>query len=91
MLADRWRARLFAGHELELEWDDDCATAIGEAIDAVACRWPAEGAGHPCHSFCQVLHGDRELGQSCHGLDELVSDCAQGLLHDDRMTLHESH
>lgn len=82
VLADRWRARLVAGHELDLEWDDDCATAIGDAIDAAACDSPAEGADHPCHSFCQVLHGDRELGQRCHGLDELASDCARDLLCD---------
>jgi len=78
--SDLWRARLKVGHDRALVWDGDCVDAIGEAVGAAACEEAQLGLSHPCNDYCAVFHGEREIGESCEGFDELVSDCAQGLL-----------
>lgn len=79
-LGDRWRARVDAGQDRGLTYDAECMDAIEASIDEAMCAWPADDDGHPCNDFCQVYHGKRELGSSCTRFDDLVSNCAQGLL-----------
>lgn len=78
--ADAWRARAIAGRDLGLAYDAECVTAIGDAVDATACDEAPTGPAHPCHDYCAVFHGEREIGEHCDRFDELVSDCAQGLM-----------
>lgn len=78
-LRDDWRARVIAGRDRGLQYDQDCVDAIADAIEAQGCAWPGVER-NPCDDFCQVFHGDRGAGEHCDGFDLLVSDCAQGLL-----------
>lgn len=77
-----WRARLQAGADRSLTYDEECFDTIEAGIDDASCAWPPDDDRHPCHDHCQVFHGDRELGESCKRFDDLVSNCAQGLLCD---------
>jgi hypothetical protein len=78
--SDIWRARLNVGDDRELTWDAECVDAITSAVATAGCEEAPLGLAHPCHEYCAVFHGEREIGESCKGFDELVSDCAQGLL-----------
>lgn len=77
---DTWRARLLAGRDRELEFDGSCVDAIGQAVTAAECNRASYDSSHPCSDYCAVFHGDRELDESCHRFDDLVSDCEEGLL-----------
>ncbi len=80
--ADTWRARAIAAREDELVYDGECVDAIAEAVETAACDEVTTGVAHPCHEYCAVFHGEREIGESCDRFDELVSDCEQGLVCD---------
>ena len=75
-----WRARLQAGADRSLTYDAECFDTIDAGIDDANCAWPPRDDRHPCHDHCQVFHGDREEDESCKRFDDLVSNCAQGLL-----------
>jgi hypothetical protein len=81
-LDDAWRARIAAGTSRGLTYDETCFDTIEAGIADARCAWPPGDARNPCHDHCQLFHGERDEGQSCTRFDDLVSDCAQGLLCD---------
>lgn len=78
--SDLWRARVQVAHERDLEFDRECVDSIAEQAEAMACEKARAGSGHPCHDYCAVFHGDKEVGESCRRFDDLVSNCDQGLV-----------
>jgi hypothetical protein len=77
-----WRARLQAGIDRELTYDAECFDTIEAGIADAECAWPPDDDRHPCHDHCQIFHGSKAEGESCKRFDDLVSNCAQGLLCD---------
>ena len=75
-----WDERIAEGRRRNLTYDRECF----ETQVALAGEYGCWGAGnfdqHLCESFCAVFHGNRAEGESCEGFDEVVSNCAQGLL-----------
>jgi hypothetical protein len=75
-----WDRRIEEARRLELTYDAECfETQIETAIE-YGCWGASKFEPHLCEGFCAVFHGNRELGESCDGFDEVVSNCAQGLV-----------
>lgn len=78
-ITDRWNRRVRLGDARGLQYDAECFSTIVADLERDACYTPG-GSNPLCASFCAVYHGDKQLEESCEAVDELVSDCAQGLL-----------
>lgn len=81
-LTETWSARIQAGSNRGLTYDEACFDTIEAGIEDARCGWPPGDQRNPCHDHCQIFHGNRNEGQSCTRFDDLVSDCEQGLLCD---------
>jgi hypothetical protein len=75
-----WDERIAEGRSRNLTYDLECFEAQVETAIEYGCWGAGKFEPHLCESFCAVFHGNHELGESCDGFDEVVSDCAQGLL-----------
>lgn len=75
-----WNERIDAGRERELTYDAECFESQVAAAVEQGCWGAGKYTPHLCESFCAVFHGSKALGADCRGFDEVVSDCAQGLV-----------
>lgn len=78
-LSDRWNTRIRGGEERGLTFDQECFDSIAPSIEGYRCGW-IDREPSLCSSFCAVYYGTKTRGSACSGVDELVSDCVQGLV-----------
>ncbi len=78
-----WDERIEQGRRRNLTYDRECFETQVELAGEYGCWGAGSFDQHLCESFCAVFHGSRREGESCDGFDEVVSNCAQGLLCDE--------
>ncbi|MEX1368507.1 MAG: hypothetical protein AB1Z98_35590 [Nannocystaceae bacterium] len=78
-LTARWNQRIREGDARGLRYDAECFAALIDDVERFECYQPG-GPTPLCQSFCAVYYGDKQLEEACEATDELVSDCAAGLL-----------
>ncbi|MCA9653280.1 MAG: hypothetical protein KC501_25420 [Myxococcales bacterium] len=77
-LADRWNERVRKGDARGLRYDAECFAALVDDVDRLGC-FHTVGDEPMCARYCAIYYGTKQLGDACEAIDELVSDCAQGL------------
>lgn len=76
----QWEERFSKAEEAGLTFDAECVDTRIEQTQAVGCGTAGSDQVHLCQSFCSPFVGDRGAGQSCEAIDEVTSNCSQGLL-----------